>query len=187
MNNKFLLIMGPSGSGKSTIINNLTKIDDRFEYISPYMTRKLRPGETDKIPVSESQLARLENNGELLVINKLYGVSYATPKYPINKAFLDNKFPILDWPISRLDIMETAFPDKLYRVYLEPPDLETLRRRMSDGRDKNGVRFSDAKNELEMLLRGDFDNRIDFRIINEDGMSEHVARSILRNYLKAIN
>lgn len=187
MNNKFLLIMGPSGAGKSTIIHNLRGIDNRFEYISPYITRELRVGETDKIPVTKSQLRKLNNEGKILAINRLYGVSYATPITPINKAFLDGKFPILDWPVDKLNIMEIAFPGKLFKVYLEPPNLESLEDRLSDGRDLKGKRFSKAKNELAKLLRGEFDNLVDFRIVNEQGNQEVIAKKIFYAYLRSIN
>ena len=42
---KFLLLLGVSGVGKSTIIRKLLAMDERFVYISPYITRQLREGE----------------------------------------------------------------------------------------------------------------------------------------------
>ncbi|MBI2459148.1 MAG: hypothetical protein HYV53_01175 [Parcubacteria group bacterium] len=53
---KFLLLLGPSGVGKSAIIDELSKFDNRFVYISPYMTRPLRLGEKNKVAVSDEQM-----------------------------------------------------------------------------------------------------------------------------------
>ncbi|HBD04983.1 TPA: hypothetical protein DCZ32_00830, partial [Candidatus Uhrbacteria bacterium] len=53
---KLLLLLGPSGVGKSAIIDELSKLDSRFVYISPYMTRPLRQGERNKIAVSDEQM-----------------------------------------------------------------------------------------------------------------------------------
>jgi len=66
---KFLLLLGVSGVGKSTIIEALRKIDNRFVYISPYITRMLRDGEKDKIFVADSAMDETNKRGEFLVVN----------------------------------------------------------------------------------------------------------------------
>lgn len=91
------------------------------------------------------------------------------------------------YPVDKLNIMEIAFPGKLFKVYLEPPNLESLEDRLSDGRDLKGKRFSKAKNELAKLLRGEFDNLVDFRIVNEQGNQEVIAKKIFYAYLRSIN
>lgn len=75
---KFLLLLGPSGTGKSTIIRELRQMDERFIYISPYITRPLRENETDKVHISDQEMDLRKENGEFLTINNLYGIRYAT-------------------------------------------------------------------------------------------------------------
>jgi guanylate kinase len=111
---KFLLLLGPSGVGKSTIIEELCRIDKRFVYISPYTTRPLREGEKNKISISGEQMDEMWSRRELLVINKLYGIRYATPRLPIEEALASEGFPVLDWPVSRIEVMNQAFPNQLY-------------------------------------------------------------------------
>jgi len=54
-----------SGVGKSCIIEELIKIDDRFTYISPYVTRPLRDGEKNKIHISGEEMDEMWSRQEL--------------------------------------------------------------------------------------------------------------------------
>jgi len=180
----FLLIMGPSGTGKSTIINYLKQRDSRFMYVSPFTTRDLRDGETDKIHVSLEEIQLLEQAGKLLTINEFYGIYYATPKYIIDEALDTQKFPVLDWPIEKLSIMETHYSKQLYKVYVEPDNFDELAQRLSyDNRDTNGKRYQAGTEEINKLNTGEYDSLIDLRIINEKNSAEAVAEEIYQRFL----
>jgi len=184
---KFLLLLGPSGTGKSTVIRELRKLDGRFVYISPYITRKLREGEADKIPLSEARMDEMDSRGEFLVINDLYGIRYATPLTPIIEAFDSGSFPLLDWPISRMDVMTQAFPDRLFVIYLIPPSEEVLRIRLGqDERDPTGSRLRAALQELADFQNGAYDHLFDLSVIAHDNQVSQIAQSIYSPYLKAI-
>lgn len=184
---KLLLLFGPPGVGKSAIIRNLELLDSRFVYISPYVTRPLRQNETDKISISSLALDGLMERGDLLTINELYGVRYGTPRKPIDEALNVGRFPVIDWPIQRLEIMQNAFSSRLFRVYLEPPSMDVLRQRLV-GRDGQIIqeRWGVATEELDALGRGSFDLSIDYRVINEESQTRKVACSILNEYLRDI-
>jgi len=116
---KFLLLLGPSGVGKSSIIEELLQLDSRFVYISPFMTRALREGEKNKISISGEEMDKMWNRGELLVINELYGIRYATPRLPIVQALAQGNFPVLDWPISRIEAITAGVSKSaLHRICL---------------------------------------------------------------------
>jgi len=177
----FLLLLGPSGAGKSTLIQHLKEIDPRFVYISPYTTRELRVGETDKVHVSFEAMKELEEEGNLLTVNAIYGIYYATPKNSIDQALEKGDIPILDWPIDKLDTMKKNYSSNLLTVYVEPESLESLQKHLSlDGRDKEGQRFSAGKNELEKYYQGEYDSLINYKVINIDGQAENVAAFIYR-------
>ncbi len=185
MQTKFLLLLGPSGVGKTSLIQRLRQLDDRFVYISPYVTRKLRKGETDKVSVSKKKLDKLVHDGKILVVNHLYGVRYATPCEPIEQAFEAEKFPLLDWPVHRLDVMEQHFPGRLFKVYVEA-DPETLRQRLAaDRRDPTQSRLTAGLAELERLARSEYDLLIDYRIVNSAGAVDAIAQTIYEQYPKA--
>ncbi|MCC7414723.1 MAG: ATP-binding cassette domain-containing protein [Epsilonproteobacteria bacterium] len=184
---KFLLLMGPSGAGKSTLINHLKALDDRFVYVTPFTTRDLRPGEQDKIHISMEQLENLRSADKLLTINHMYGIYYATPKYSIDEALAAGRFPVLDWPIEKLTVMQEQYSGQLYKVYVEPDDIEELHRRLSlDSRDKDGKRYQAGKLEIENLLSGSYDALVDLRIVNKKGCDLQTAQDILRSFLQTV-
>lgn len=186
---KFLLLLGPSGVGKSTIIEELIRIDERFTYISPYMTRNLRNGEKNKIPISDEEMNILWNKGELLVINTLYDdIRYATPRVPILQALKKNRFPVLDWPISRIQIMKESFLDQLYLVYISPTSINVLKDRLDkDDRDIDGKRLKSACIELQAYWSHEYDSIFDLAIISEENQINKIAHTIYVNYLLSFN
>ncbi|MEK7140369.1 MAG: orotidine-5'-phosphate decarboxylase [Patescibacteria group bacterium] len=183
---KFLLLLGVSGVGKSTLIGELRKIDERFVYISPFMTRELRPGETDKIPITMEQMSEMEAAGKFLVVNDLYDARYATPREPVERAFTEGKFPLLDWPITRFSVMSQSFPGRLFSVYIEPQSREMLRARLADGRDQDGRRLAEGFAEIDLVHSGACDDLIDCCITSVDDDPASRARSIYESYLRAV-
>jgi guanylate kinase len=186
--NKFLLLLGPSGVGKSSIIQELKNTDERFIYISPYTTRSLRDGETDKIFVSDDVMNDMKSRGEFLTINEIYGVRYATPIKPIINALDTGKFPVLDWPIQKIDLLTKSFPGRLYVVYISPPSLGELRVRMNkDYRDIDGSRLDSATKELEQFWNGKYDEFCDLKIVSRTGLLPKITKQIYSKYLESMN
>jgi guanylate kinase len=181
---KFLLLLGPSGVGKSAIIEELSLIDQRFIYVTPYMTRPLREGERNKISIDDAKMNEMAAHGEFLAINELYGIRYATPKLLITRALADNKFPVLDWPISKIGIMTKAFPCRLHIVYVSPPSVEVLQKRLEkDGRDKDGSRLRSACEELEEYWSSQYAGICDFEVVSEENQIKKIANAIYANYV----
>ena len=175
----FILILGPSGVGKSTIIHHLQEMDSRFVYISPYTTRDLRPGETDKIHVSLEEMQELEREGKLLTINKIYDTYYATPKPLIDQALASQQFPILDWPVDKMRVMQEAYKKRIFSVYIEPENLKSLQEHLCrDGRDPDGRRLAAGLEELERYDQGEFDAWLDMKVVNIEGQDQLVAETL---------
>jgi guanylate kinase len=184
---KFLLLLGPSGVGKSRIIWVLREMDRRYVYISPFTNRRLRDGETDKVYVDDAKMDRMAAAGEFLIVNELFGYRYATPRRTILDALATGQFPLLDWPVDRLSVMQEAFEDKLFVVYVEPPSLEVLAERLkADGRDGDGGRFRAATDELEHYWAGESDGICDLKVTSVEGQVPQLAATIHDAYLRSL-
>jgi len=166
---------------------NLRKMDKRFVYVSPYITRMLRNGEKDKIYITDEAMDEMNKRGEFLVINKKYGIRYATPLLPITTALSKANFPVLDWPVNRLSIMIKAFADQLYVVYLLPPSIEELEKRLAqDDRDVDGSRMVEAREELNAFDQGEYEGCYDLCLTTQTGDDQVIAKVIYEHYLKSL-
>ncbi|HWA24072.1 MAG TPA: hypothetical protein VG734_00250 [Lacunisphaera sp.] len=177
--NMLLLFLGPTAAGKSTLIRKLASLDPRFQYVVPFTTRELRVGETDKVRVSAAELDVMEKAGQLLARNRIYGHEYGTPKGPIEQSLRSGCFPCLDWPVQNLDTIAAVFPGRMYRIYIAPPSLAILHRRLkADGRDPSGTRFVQARAELHELWSGNYNGLIDFIVVSDEAKIPRVAQAI---------
>jgi guanylate kinase len=185
-NGKMLLIMGPSGVGKTEVIRELRSKDPRFEYVCPYTTRLLRPGEADKISVSGNRFQQMARDGAFVAVNYLYGASYGTPKNAIEQSFAIGNFPVLDWPIDEAAGITKRLGGRVHRVYLSPPSLAVLHERLSDGRDPFGERAGAATAELDAVAAGQYDDVIDQSVTSTTGHIGSVAQEIYAGYIMAL-
>ena len=182
---KFLLILGPSGVGKSSVIERLLERDGRFVYVSPFTTRELRPGETDKAHLSEAELEARRD--EFLCVNELYGIKYATPKETILTALRTGGFPVLDWPIDRLGLMQEAFPDGLFVVYLLPSTGDLLRQRLSlDARDPEHKRLQRGLEEIASFMeRAEWRSACHLVVTVRCASAQEIAQLVYAAYMAA--
>jgi guanylate kinase len=186
MNSKILLIMGVSGAGKTTLIHTIKTLDTRFEVIPLYTTRDIRQGETDRISVNNSDFENLAQQKYLIPGRNIYGnLRTGISKVMIENALQQGYFPIFDWPIKNLDILQKNFPHQIYSVYIKPPCLDVLQQRLNDGRDPQKVRLEAAVTELNKLENGDYDHSINYVIVNEQRKADLIAQNIYQSYLTA--
>ncbi|MEO8886656.1 MAG: hypothetical protein ABI367_11375 [Mucilaginibacter sp.] len=180
---KFLLLLGVSGVGKSTIIKNLLGIDHKFVYIKPYTNRPLRPGEVEKNYMSTVELKKLISAGDILIMNKIYGFLYATPKNSIFECLANGKYPLLDFPIQRLAEVQKLLPNSIYSVYILPENIEELKKRLTHGRIN---RLDFAINEISSIEKKELTGYDDV-VINYHGKSIETSNFIYNSFINSFN
>jgi orotidine-5'-phosphate decarboxylase len=184
----FLILSGVSGAGKTTLIKQLQNIDLRFCYISPDITRPLRDGENDKNYIKLDELRKKNIRGDYLAVNQINNNYYATPKKQIKDVLKCGKFPILDFPIDRIEVISDFVAGRIFNVYLLPPSEEVLKKRLHlDKRDIKGERFKNACKELSKLDRGEFDDCIDLKMISEDDKLRTIAQTIYERFMLKVH
>lgn len=177
----FVLLLGPSATGKSTIIAemNARSQDHTFEYVKPIMTRPNRPGETDKIHVSDQEFDRLNETEEFVVVNKLYGVRYGTPLKGITEPLRHGNIPILDYPLETVHALRRPEYDTL-NFYIYPPNIGEWQKRVENsGRNIDGRLEAGLRELGSLAASGLLHPDIDVSIVNADGEVSRSAAEIL--------
>ncbi|BAU42139.1 hypothetical protein [Leptolyngbya sp. O-77] len=135
------IIFGVSGVGKSSLIQNLRN-EFGWSSIPTYMTRSLRPGETEKISVSEADFAKMENENRFVCVNQIFGNKYGTPRKEIEIAIHDKEsYWVLDFPILKIDLLSAY---KYVGFVVLPQDEDQL---------VNQVKRSDRAERLQFILQ----------------------------------
>lgn len=184
--NKLLLILGVSGVGKSSIIKALLALDNKFVYIVPFTTRPSRGVEETKISISDKEMEELWSRGELLSVNEIHGIRCGTPRLSIIQTLEQNNIPVLDWPITCIEVMRQAFPNQFYAVYVLPPSIEILQQRLfKEKRGMNGHRLENAREELEAYQSFEYMGTCDLEIISEENKISEITQIIYAGYLSS--
>lgn len=143
-----LVISAPSGAGKSTIANALRAADPKLKHSVSITTRAPRPGEADGIHYhfrSMEEFRSMAARGDLLEWATVFGRGYGTPRAPVEEALAagcDMVFDI-DWQGHRQ--IRDALPDDVVSVFVLPPSLEELERRLTG-------RASDTPEEIRKRM-----------------------------------
>lgn len=180
-NRLFVLLLGPSATGKSTIISEMNDQSQEcgFEYVKPIMTRPNRPGETDKVHVSDQEFDLLDQAGDFVVVNGLYGVRYGTPLKGILEPLQCGNVPILDYPLESVHALQRPEYDTL-NFYIYPSSIEEWQGRVeSSGRNTAGRLESGIRELGSLATSGLIHPDIDISIVNADRRADRAAAEIL--------
>ena len=128
-----LVLSSPSGAGKTTLARRLLESDQTIRLSVSVTTRPPRNGEVEGVDYSftdSTGFERLKARDELLEWAEVFGNFYGTPKLPVIQALgagQDVLFDV-DWQGARQ--IKDKLPDDVVRVFILPPDLKTLERRL---------------------------------------------------------
>ena len=165
-----IILSSPSGAGKSTLAKRLRAWDPSLRFSVSATTRAPRDGETDGQDyyfVDQAEFDRMVKSGEMLEHARVFGNSYGSPVAPVAAAInegCDVLFDI-DWQGAQ-QINNSALADNVLSIFILPPSLIELQRRLIDrGKDSAEViadRMQKSMNEISRW--GEYD----FVLINDD-------------------
>jgi guanylate kinase len=166
---KIIVIVAPSGTGKSTLIK---RIKDHFPVLREsvsYTTRKPREGEVDGVAynfVSEEDFLKMRDNNEFLEWAEVHGNYYGTNKNFVQSQLDQGQCVLFDLDVQGTDEMKKYFGDQAQVVFIAPPSIEELEKRLTnrgtESEESLSIRLNNAKNELKR--KDDYD----FCVINDD-------------------
>jgi len=165
-----IILSSPSGAGKSTLAGRLRAWDPTIRFSVSAATREPRPGEVDGQHyhfTTETEFRRLVSDGGMLEHAHVFGNFYGSPAAPVAEAIeqgCDVLFDV-DWQGAQ-QISESALRHHVLSVFLLPPSISELHRRLID-------RAQDASEVIERRMQRSWDeishwNTYDYVLINDD-------------------
>lgn len=136
MKGLIFVLSGPSGSGKTTLRDRLLERPELKKVLVKSVsltTRPRRSGEKDKKDyffVSELQFKRKLKAKKILEWTKFLGYYYATPKDFLEKQLKAGKNVLLCLDLKGASRLKDLYPDNAVTVFILPPSVEILRRRI---------------------------------------------------------
>ncbi len=131
------MISAPSGAGKTTLVEALRKTGD-FVYSVSCTTRPARNGEVDGgdyFFISESQFLEKVGAGEFLEHARVHGYYYGTLRDTVLATLEQGRDVLIDidtqGAASVRDYPDASIRKALADVFIMPPNLEELRRRLT--------------------------------------------------------
>ncbi len=177
------VLSSPSGAGKTTLSRRLLAEDKGITMSVSATTRPPRPGEvdgTDYFFVTPERFAEMVAGEELLEWATVFGNRYGTPRAPVEEALHAGRDVLfdIDWQGTQ-QLQQTDAASDLVRIFILPPDLAELERRLT-GRGTDPVevikdRMDRARDEISHW--GEYD----YILINDDaGVCLGEIRAILQ-------
>ena len=166
----FLVVLSsPSGAGKSTLTRKLLAEDEHMSMSVSATTRSPRPGEIDGkhyFFISKDKFGSMIDQGEFLEHAKVFDNYYGTPSAPVEEALESGRDVLFDIDWQGAQQLTQAAADDLVRVFILPPDMRELERRLrtraQDSDDVIAKRM--AKSEAEISHWAEYD----YVIVNRD-------------------
>ncbi|MGQ9463923.1 MAG: guanylate kinase [Candidatus Fervidibacter sp.] len=131
---RLFVISGPSGVGKGTITIEVLKQVPSLKKVVTYTTRAPRPGEVagkDYHFVNLDEFERLKCQGEFLEWAEVYGNFYGSPRREVERLLSEGFDVVLVLDVQGALSVKAQYPDSVL-VFLKPPSLEELRRRLEE-------------------------------------------------------
>jgi len=133
-----LVLSGPSGVGKTTVARKLAEVPGIVRIMTA-TTRPPRPREVDGRDyrfLGRREFEAAAARGEFLEYAEIGGSLYGTPRAAIERELAGGRLVLVDIDVQGARSVRAAGLPAFY-VFVEPPSLEELRRRL-EGRRSEG-------------------------------------------------
>ncbi|MBW3559283.1 MAG: guanylate kinase [Proteobacteria bacterium] len=150
-----LIVSSPSGAGKTSLCRRLLADTAELHLSTSATTRGPRPGEQDGREyhfIDDRSFQAMAERGEFLEHALVHDHAYGSPKAPVEAALSAGRDVLfdIDWQGARR--LAEAAPADAVRVFVLPPSIEELRRRLyARAQDEAAVierRVSRARDEI---------------------------------------
>jgi guanylate kinase len=168
---KIVILTAPSGAGKTSITHYLLgKYPDKLAFSISAATRQPRGAEKNGIDyyfMSAEDFTTKIQQEEFVEWEMVYeGKYYGTLKSELQRIWNSGKVPLLDIDVKGAIHIQQQFPQHTLSLFIEPPSIEELKRRLSsrgtESEDSLTARINKASYELS------FKHSFSYVIVNAD-------------------
>lgn len=163
-NNAMVIILSsPSGGGKSSIATKLIELDKNIILSISTTTRTPRPGETHGVDYffsSKEEFDSMQKNGDFIEHTQIYGNYYGTPKEFIYQQLAEGRDVLFDVNSHGAYKLMESMPNKTMGIFIMPPDLDTLKERLTKRNQDDNVAIEKRLSlaEIEMNEAKNYDH-----------------------------
>jgi guanylate kinase len=188
--NKLIIIAAPSGAGKTSVTRHLLhSLSGELEFSVSCATRPPRNNERHAVDyyfISVDSFKEKINNKEFVEWEMVYeGKYYGTLKTELRRIWNAGKSPLLDVDVQGGINIQQQFPTTSLSLFIEPPSLEELERRLKARGTESPESLLSRINKAayEMTFKTQFD-----KIVLNDDLQRACkeAEMIVRNFLGLI-
>lgn len=163
------VLSSPSGAGKTTLSRQLLAREEGISMSVSVTTRPQRPGEQhgkDYYFIDRPEFDSMVGNRELLEHAEVFGNCYGTPRTYVEERLQSGSDVLFDIDWQGTHQLRDTAPDDLVSVFILPPSLEELERRLhsraQDSAEVVAKRMAKAVSEISHW------KEYDYVIINQD-------------------
>lgn len=163
------VLSSPSGAGKTTISRMLLEADTQIRMSVSATTRPIRPGEVDGTDyhfIERAEFDRMAGTDEFLEWAEVFGNCYGTPRAQIAQGLEAGQDFLFDIDWQGTQQLSQRMRDDVVRVFLLPPSLAELRRRLTtratDSAEVIADRMARAQSEISHW------DGYDYVVVNDD-------------------
>jgi guanylate kinase len=153
------VVSAPSGAGKTTLVERIRRTPNLFYSVS-CTTRAPRAGEIDGQDyqfLSDADFREQMEKGDFLEHAQVHGDHYGTLREPVVTNLKNGKDVLIDIDTQGAAVIrncdDQAIQDALADVFIMPPDLEELRKRLvkrgTESAEQIDSRLATAAREME--------------------------------------
>ena len=133
-NNKIIIITAPSGAGKTSITRFLLREFPQLSFSVSASTRSARTNEKNGVDyyfMTTDEFTRKIQQNEFVEWEMVYeGKYYGTLKSELERIWNKQQVPVLDIDVKGAIHVQRQFPDTTLSIFVEPPSVEELKRRL---------------------------------------------------------
>ena len=166
---KLIVFSAPSGTGKSTVAKHVLERIDGLEFSVSATTRPKREGEADGknyFFLTKEAVEDKIRSGGFIEYEHFFGNFYGTLLDKTEEVVNAGRNMLFDLDVKGALNLKKRFPDNSLLLFLRPPDLEELKKRLQgrDSEDEGALKERLERAEFELSFARQFDREV----VNDD-------------------